>query len=43
MSIKFIYFYLFFRKVQSNRYRSQEFLLTDSIFRYDGYSHVDGP
>lgn len=32
-----------FRKVQSNRYRSQEFLLTDSIFRYDGYSHVDGP
>ena len=32
-----------YRKVQSNRYRSQEFLLTDSIFRYDGYSHVDGP
>ncbi len=32
-----------FRKVQSNRYRSQEFLLTDSIFRYDGYSHVDEP
>jgi hypothetical protein len=32
-----------YRRVQRDRFRSQEFLLTDSIFRYDGYSHVDGP
>ena len=23
------------------RYRNQEFLLTDSVFRYDGYSQLD--
>ncbi len=34
---------LVFRRVQRNRYRAQEFLLTDSVFRYDGYSQVDGP
>ncbi len=32
-----------FRKVQRNRYRAQEFLLTDSVFRYDGYSQVEAP
>ena len=24
-----------------SRYRNQEFLLTDSVFRYDGYSQLD--
>jgi hypothetical protein len=23
------------------RYRNQEFLLTDSVFRYDGYTQLD--
>ena len=32
-----------FRKMQRNRYRAQEFLLTDSVFRYDGYSQVEDP
>merc|ERR1719402_1768921 len=30
-----------FRKLRENRYRNQEFLLTDSVFRYDGYSQLD--
>jgi hypothetical protein len=30
-----------YRRLQRNRFRAQEFLLTDSVFRYDGYSHVD--
>ncbi len=34
---------LIFRRVQKNRYRAQEFLLTDSVFRYDGYAQVDAP
>lgn len=33
--------FVVYRKVQKNRYRSQEFLLTDSVFRYDGYAQVD--
>ena len=35
--------FAFYRKSRINRYRSQEFLLTDSVFRYDGYSQVDQP
>lgn len=29
------------RKFRANRYRNQEFLLTDSVFRYDGYNQLD--
>ena len=32
-----------YKRVQRNKYRAQEFLLTDSVFRYDGYSMVDEP
>lgn len=35
--------FAFYRKTRINRYRSQEFLLTDSVFRYDGYSQVEQP
>ncbi|XP_023324002.1 uncharacterized protein LOC111698017 isoform X2 [Eurytemora carolleeae] len=30
-----------YRKYRNNRQRDQEFLLTDSVFRYDGYSQLD--
>jgi len=30
-----------YKKYRDNRYRNQEFLLTDSVFRYDGYSQLD--
>ena len=30
-----------YRRVKENRYRAQEFLLTDSVFKYDGYAQVD--
>jgi len=33
----------YYRRVRINRYRSQEFLLTDSVFKYDGYSQLDQP
>ena len=29
------------RRIKRNPYRSQEFLLTDSIFRFDGYSQLE--
>lgn len=29
------------RRYRANRYRNQEFLLTDSVFRYDGYNQLD--
>jgi len=29
------------RKYRQRRYRDQEFLLTDSVFRYDGYNQLD--
>jgi len=32
-----------YRRLQRNRHRANEFLLTDSVFRYDGYAQVDGP
>ncbi len=37
------FIFAFYRRTRMNRYRSQEFLLTDSVFRYDGYSQVDQP
>jgi len=30
-----------YKKYRDSRYRNQEFLLTDSVFRYDGYSQLD--
>merc|ERR1711973_465611 len=33
----------YYRRARINRYRSQEFLLTDSVFKYDGYSQLDQP
>merc|ERR1719186_353655 len=30
-----------YKKYRDNRYRNQEFLLTDAVFRYDGYSQLD--
>jgi len=30
-----------YKRWRDNRYRNQEFLLTDSVFRYDGYSQLD--
>lgn len=30
-----------YKRVQRNRYRSQEFLLSDNLFRYDGYAQVN--
>jgi len=37
-----ILFVLFgYKKYRINRERNQEFLLTDSVFRYDGYSHLE--
>jgi len=30
-----------YKKYKNNRYRNQEFLLTDAVFRYDGYSQLD--
>jgi len=30
-----------YKRYRDNRYRNQEFLLTDSVFRYDGYSQLD--
>ena len=33
----------YYRRIRMNRYRSQEFLLTDSVFKYDGYSQLDHP
>ena len=30
-----------YRKIRSNRHHTDEFLLTDSVFRYDGYTQVD--
>jgi len=30
-----------YRRYRNIRQRNQEFLLTDSVFRYDGYSHLD--
>jgi len=30
-----------YKKYKESRYRNQEFLLTDSVFRYDGYSQLD--
>lgn len=30
-----------YKRYRANRYRNQEFLLTDSVFRYDGYSQLD--
>jgi len=30
-----------YKKYKDSRYRNQEFLLTDSVFRYDGYSQLD--
>jgi len=32
-----------YKKYRDNRYRNQEFLLTDSVFRYDGYSQLEEP
>ena len=32
-----------YRRMQRNRRRADEFLLTDSVFRYDGYAQVDEP
>jgi uncharacterized protein HemX len=32
-----------YRKVQRNRYRNQEFLLNDNVFRYNGYAQVGTP
>jgi len=34
-------FLLGYKKYKERRYRNQEFLLTDSVFRYDGYSQLD--
>jgi len=30
-----------YKKYKDSRYRNQEFLLTDSVFRYDGYSQLE--
>jgi len=30
-----------YKRYKDRRYRNQEFLLTDSVFRYDGYSQLD--
>jgi len=30
-----------YKKWKENRFRNQEFLLTDSVFRYDGYSQLE--
>jgi len=32
-----------YKKYRDNRYRNQEFLLTDAVFRYDGYSQLEDP
>lgn len=32
---------LAYKRYRANRFRNQEFLLTDSVFRYDGYSQLD--
>jgi sphingomyelin phosphodiesterase acid-like 3 len=37
----FVVFGIAMRKYRQRRYRDQEFLLTDSVFRYDGYNQLD--
>jgi len=39
--ILFVLFGIAMRRYRQRRYRDQEFLLTDSVFRYDGYNQLD--
>jgi len=41
VAILMLIFFVAIRRFRANRYRNQEFLLTDSVFRYDGYNQLD--